>query len=265
MKNTNSDKKSLVRQLVSGAVYVALAAVVVAVTVNTTANLLSGNSIDIPDAVPENINTEIPEIPPLFIPEISSAGDKTETNTEGQSQIVSEHQTGVDSAVTENIFTDEAPESSSLVLSEIPDDADLGINKFIKPCDGYVQKEHSAEIPVYSPTMSDYRVHVGADVTGELGTPVNAVIGGIVTDIYNDDLYGKTVCMKSRDGYTVKYSNLAQKLCGGIDIGSIVKTGDSIGGIGDTALCESVDSPHVHIEIYDSDGLAIDPENLISF
>ena len=113
--------------------------------------------------------------------------------------------------------------------------------------------------------MADYRIHTGIDVTGELGTPVCAVIGGIVSDIYTDDLYGKTVCITSRDGYTVKYSNLLPTLNGNVEKGSLIATGTAIGGIGDTALCEAVDPPHVHIEIYDSDGLAIDPENLISF
>lgn len=265
MKNTNSDKKSLTRQLISGTVYVALAAVVVAVTVNTTAGILSGDNIDIPDALPENINTDIPEIPPIFIPEIADVKSPIEPSSDDSSQIVSESQQGVDSVITENNPVEEItllPESTSL---EIPEDADLGISRFMKPCDGYVSKEHSAEIPVYSTTMSDYRIHVGADITGELGTPVNAVIGGIVTDIYNDDLYGKTVCIKSRDGYLTKYSNLGEKLYGSIEIGSIVKTGDTVGGIGDTALCESVDAPHVHLEIYDADGISVNPEDLISF
>jgi murein DD-endopeptidase MepM/ murein hydrolase activator NlpD len=75
----------------------------------------------------------------------------------------------------------------------IPSDANLGLSKFIKPCDGYVSKEHSLTIPVYSPTMSDYRTHHGVDVTGEAGDVVYVVCGGIVRDIYDDDLYGKTV------------------------------------------------------------------------
>ena len=266
MKKNNSDKKSLTRQLVSGTVYVALAAVVVAVTVNTTVGMLSGSDIEIPDANPENINTDIPsipDIPPLSIPELSTISDYEKQLT-NDSQIVSETQSGVDSVITESNIVEATDIANPLVL-EIPTDADLGPDKFVKPCDGYISKEHSADIPVYSTTLSDYRVHVGVDVTGELGTPVNAVIGGVVTDIYNDDLYGKTLCIKSRDGYIVKYSNLAEKLYGGIEVGSMVQTGKPIGGIGDTALCEAVDAPHVHIEIYDSDGIAIDPENLISF
>ena len=268
MKKTNSEKKSLKRQLVSGTVYVALAAVISAVTINTTVGMLSaGDGVKTPDASPESINVEIPslpDLPPLTIPEI-----RTETVPEKapvtDSAQVSDLPEGVDSTITEPVAQDSVSDAAPGLISVIPDDADLGINKFIKPCDGYVQKEHSAEIPVYSATLADYRIHMGVDVTGEPGTPVCAVIGGIVTDIYDDDLYGKTVCIKSRDGYTVKYSNLLPTLNGSIEKGSLVATGETIGGIGDTALCEAVDPPHVHIEIYDSDGNPVDPEELIIF
>ena len=268
MKNTNPEKKSLKKQLLSGTVYVALAAIVVAVTVNTTVGMLSGDNFEIPDANPENINVEIPsipEIPPLIIPEISLEENTPVLPPDNKSQIVSDIEEGISSTITEQATTEGISETSPVLILDIPEEADLGIDKFVKPCDGYVSKEHSAEIPVYSATLSDYRVHVGVDVTGEIGTPVSAVIGGVITDIYHDDLYGKTVCIKSRDGYTVKYSNLMPSLYSGIEVGRLVKTGSTIGGIGDTALCEAVDSPHVHIEIYDSDGLAINPENLISF
>ena len=264
MKKTNPVKNSLKRQLLSGAVYVALAAVISAVTINTTVGMFSTkDGLKTPNASHESISTEIPSLPTLpkmTIPEI-----KTESPSETEVAPVSDLPEGIDSTITEPVIPFEEANNVTVDVYGIPLDADLGINKFVKPCDGYVQKEHSAEIPVYSATMADYRVHVGVDVTGEQGTAVSAVIGGIVSDIYTDDLYGTTVCITNRDGYTVKYSNLSPTLNANIEKGNIIPTGTAIGGIGDTALCEAVDPPHLHIEIYDSDGLAIDPENLISF
>ena len=147
----------------------------------------------------------------------------------------------------------------------IPVDANLGLDRFIKPCAGFITVSHSVELPVYSPTMSDYRTHIGVDVAESLGTEIVAVCGGIVTDIYTDDLYGMTVEVVNREGYTVRYSNLTEKLSAGIEKGAIMKTGASIGGIGETAICEAVETPHVHLEIYDAKGTPVNPEDLIDF
>lgn len=267
MRKRNTEKKSLRRQLISGTVYAALAAVVVAVTVNTTVGMISGKStLPITDSTPQNLASEIPELPELNLPELNipvPANDFTVPET--KTAPVSDTAEGVNDIVTEEI-TDNSDNVSAESLSlTIPDDAVLGIDRFIKPCDGYVSKEHSSDVPVYSTTLSDYRIHIGVDVTGDIGTPVSCVCGGIVTDIYDDDLYGKTVCIQNRDGYTVKYSNLHPTLNATTKVGAIIATGDTIGGIGDTALCEAVDTPHLHLEIHDSDGNPVDPENLISF
>lgn len=268
MKNKNSGHKSLKKQLLSGTVYVALAAVVVAVTVNTTVGILSGGNVEIPDSTPQNTNLElpsIPDIPKIDIPELSLdlSDNSLSSDTQEDTFPVSDSPDGIDSVITEAPLSENT--GAVTEAPAIPEDAQLGIDRFIKPCDGYVSKEHSADIPVYSTTLSDYRIHIGVDVTGDIGTPVCAVNGGVVTDIYDDDLYGKTVCIQNRDGYTMKYSNLLPTVNANITVGSIVTTGQTIGGIGDTALCEAVDTSHLHLEIYNSDGNPIDPEDLISF
>lgn len=261
MKNKNNASKSTKRQLISGTVYIALAAVVAAVTVNTTVGILSGRNSNLSDSTPYDISIDLPEIPELQkidIPELPLSVTETPSLSDDTSP-VSDTVSGVDSVVTEDVATIKED------IPFIPEDAELGIDRFIKPCDGYVAKEHSADVPVYSTTLSDYRIHVGVDVTGEIGTPVSAVIGGVVTDIYNDDLYGTTVCTKSKDGYTVKYSNLLPTVNSNITKDALITTGQTIGGIGDTALCEAVEPSHLHLEIYDSDGTPVNPEDLISF
>lgn len=264
MKNKRTpQKKSFPRQLISGAVYTALASVVVAVTVNTTIGLLQDRNLPLPESSPENINTtlpSVPDIPKLKLPELDAVGEDI-----SDSRSVSDTAEGVTDIITEAVPENTADTQITPLDFEIPEDANLGIDRFIKPCDGYVLKEHSADVPVYSATMSDYRIHIGVDVTGDIGTPVAAVCGGIVTDILDDDLYGKTVCVKARDGYLIRYSNLLPDLNAQISVGETVATGDIIGGIGDTALCEAVDSSHLHLEIFDADGNGINPEDLISF
>ncbi len=265
MNNKNPDKKSLKRQLISGTVYVALAAVVVAVTLNTTVGLLSGTEYEMPKT--DSISTapglsDTLELPRVDLPNLTLTIPDVDTVPE--TAPVVETPDNVNSEVSEEISLLPAPQEAA-DTPIIPEDADLGIDRFIKPCDGYVSKEHSADVPVYSTTLSDYRIHIGVDVTGEVGTPVMAICGGIVTDIYSDDLYGKTVCIQNKDGYTVKYSNLLPTVNANVTVGALISTGDVIGGIGDTALCEAVDPSHLHLEMYDSNGSAVDPEDFISF
>ena len=261
MKNRNTEKKSLKKQLISGTVYVALAAVVAAVTVNTTVDLLSDTEYELPDidqGVTDIDFSSMDDLPRVDLPDVSLA--IPEMDPLPDSSPVSDTAGGIDSLLTE-----EAPVTDTAVSPAIPDDADLGIDRFIKPCDGYVSKEHSVDVPVYSTTLSDYRIHVGIDVTGEIGTPVLSVCGGVVCDIYNDDMYGTTVCVQNRDGYTVKYSNLLPTLNANISVGALLATGDVIGGIGDTALAEAVDSSHLHLEMYDDSQNPVNPEDFISF
>lgn len=275
MKKKSREKKSLKKQLISGLIYTALSAVVVAVTVNTTVGIISGrnNLSDMTERI-NDIKVEVPSIPtlpPVTIPEI----DFTDSIPEGivsdiDEQPVSDSPEGVDSLITENadiaVLPEAAANSQGVVdYHSIPEDAHLGFDTFVKPCDGYVSKEHSVDIPVYSSTMADYRTHTGVDVVCDMGSAVSVVSGGVVTEIYDDVMLGKTVCMQNRNGYTIKYSNLLPELYAGVEVGSILATGEHIGGIGESALCEAAEAPHVHLEIYDSDGNPVDPEDLIIF
>lgn len=271
MRKNNPQKKSLRRQLLSGTVYIALAAVVAAVTINTTVGLLSDKA-PLPD-IPEfdNIGTElpsVPDLPPISIPKTDAL---TLPSLPDLSQSVSDTQDGVDSEVIENDIVSEilpveisVPETVEEV-ERIPKDLNMGYDGFIKPCGGYVSKGFSIDIPVYSSTMSDYRTHCGVDVTGDVGDAVYVVCGGLVTDIYDDDLYGKTVVMETVTGHIVKYSNLLSDLNAKTAVGALLPTGTELGGIGKTAICEAVEPSHLHIEIFNAEGVAVNPEDLIDF
>lgn len=281
MKKISKSKGRLKRQIVSGCVYVALSAVVVAVSLSTALSLFPDTK-PIVDAVPdtENLNLSLPKadvIPSL--PEISlpDAYDYTASSPEKEGDAgdiaVSDSAEGIDATVTEEPLSDvtdlipsAVPEQAPLTTPlSIPDGADLGFDGFIKPNDGFVTVSHSEDTPVFSPTMLDYRTHIGVDVSGDVGESVKAVNGGIITEIYSDDLLGNTVCVKNAGGYTVKYSNLMPVLADGIEVGEVIETGRVIGGIGETAISEAAEASHLHLEIYDENGNAIDPEELIDF
>lgn len=279
-KKKACDKKSLKKQLIGGTVYVALAAVVAAVTLHATVGMISDKTKDI--NLDETLNlpsVDLPSVPKT--PSLNLSQGEVENKNNLSDSAVGDIADGISALIeenakrleednakieeTESVDVEKGTISGENLSLEIPESANLGLEKFIKPCSGFVSKSHSTLVPVYSPTMSDYRTHTGVDVAESVGTEIVCVNGGIVTDIYNDDLFGKTVKMKNKEGFTIVYSNLLETLSDGVEVGAILKTGDSLGGIGESAICEAVEAPHVHLEIYNAEGVALDPEELIDF
>lgn len=142
-----------------------------------------------------------------------------------------------------------------------PDDKPIVADKvsFISPLtNGNISKEWSADIPVFSDTMEDYRVHLGVDIEADAGTPVYAAADGTVESVEFDPMMGQTIVISHAGGYKSVYRNLQTKTADGLAAGSAVKAGDEIGAVGDTALVEISQSPHLHFEIY-KDGSCENP------
>lgn len=137
-----------------------------------------------------------------------------------------------------------------------PDDKPIVADKvsFISPLtNGNISKEWSADIPVFSDTMEDYRVHLGVDLEADAGTPVYAAADGTVESVEFDPMMGQTIVISHANGYKSVYRNLQTKTADGITAGTVVKAGDEIGAVGDTALVEISQAPHLHFEIYKDD------------
>lgn len=115
------------------------------------------------------------------------------------------------------------------------------------PMVGGILKEYSADDLVYSETMKDWRTHNGLDIAGELGTQVKAAADGVVEQVYEDDLLGIVVVIGHTGQTQTLYANL-QSL-DFIKVGRQVKTGDIIGGVGNSAMTESSDESHLHFEV----------------
>ncbi len=137
-----------------------------------------------------------------------------------------------------------------------PDDKPIVADKvsFISPLtNGNMSKEWSADIPVFSDTMEDYRVHLGVDLEADAGTPVYAAADGTIESVEFDPMMGQTIVISHANGYKSVYRNLQTKIADGIAAGTVVKAGDEIGAVGDTALVEISQAPHLHFEIYKDD------------
>ena len=119
---------------------------------------------------------------------------------------------------------------------------------FIAPTAGTVAKEHSLEIPVFSLTLGEWRVHTGIDISCEEGAGVFASEAGIVTGIYNDPMLGYTVEITHRGDLKTRYSNLSSDV-GDLKVGDEVSLGDKIGVVGDSSLSELAEEPHLHFEV----------------
>lgn len=134
---------------------------------------------------------------------------------------------------------------------------------FSAPAVGAVAKEHEVSKPVFSLTTNDWRTHTGIDIACALGDPVYAAADGKVIGVAADPMMGTTVTISHAGGGVTVYQNLAATLPDGIREGASVIAGQTIGTVGDTAMIESADEPHLHFEL-SVDGKAVDPLDYIS-
>lgn len=130
----------------------------------------------------------------------------------------------------------------------------------VHPVNGEVSVPYSEDEPVYSITLDDWRTHNGVDLKGSVGTPVAAFMAGEVVDVYEDNMLGWTVIIKHSNTLASMYSNLSSAVP--VEIGQTVEAGDTIGGIGETAMSEILDVPHLHFSIIEK-GKHVDPAKYI--
>lgn len=119
---------------------------------------------------------------------------------------------------------------------------------FIAPTAGTVVKEHNLEIPVFSLTLGEWRVHTGIDISCDEGAGVFASEAGVVSGIYSDPMLGYTVEITHKGDVKTRYSNLSRDAVE-LKVGDEVSLGDKIGVVGDTSLSELAEEPHLHFEV----------------
>lgn len=131
---------------------------------------------------------------------------------------------------------------------------------YIAPVEGKIQMEYSMDMPIYSKTLDQYMTHPGIDINAALSTKVKAIAGGTISKVAQDDRYGMTVEVNHGNGIISFYSNLANQ--GVPEIGDVVKQGDVIGSVGETALFETLEESHLHLEMT-KDSAYVDPTEYI--
>ena len=135
---------------------------------------------------------------------------------------------------------------------------------FIRPLNGNLSRFHRPYVAEFSLAMNDFRTHTGIDIDGEIGANVRAVADGVIAEIRDDPLMGKTVVIEHRGGIVSIYQNLQALIPQNITVGASVSMGDTIGGVGQTALIEQMSVPHLHFELL-INGEHVDPLEYIDF
>ncbi len=132
--------------------------------------------------------------------------------------------------------------------------------KFTKPVEGEISKEYAQENLVYSETLQEWVTHSGIDIKADKTTVVKSAEKGTVKTIKNDPRYGLTIVVEHASGYKTVYANLLTSEF--VVEGEKVEKGQSLGTVGNTAVFEIADEPHLHFEIL-KDSMPVNPSDFI--
>ena len=175
------------------------------------------------------------------------AVESTETAERNSGFVFKENET------TEKAETPKSPET------EVKDEAASALpEEFTLPISGMILNKFNDTAPVFSPTMNDYRTHLGIDLQGKPGTQVKAFADGVIDAIYTDEFMGNIMVINHGGGMKSYYMNIGDSLPQGIEQGSEVKCGQTIAGVGAGSKLEALDESHLHFEV-SLNGERVDP------
>lgn len=150
------------------------------------------------------------------------------------------------------------PEDTKPPSNNVSKPVEDKLPSFVLPVKGSILKKHDATLQVYSLTMGDYRVHLGIDVVTTENAPVYAAADGKIEKIWEDVKMGYCIAVKHSGDCVTVYKNLGETLPEGISEGVSVRSGQLIATVGNSAMVEIAEEPHLHFEMTVG-GLAVDP------
>lgn len=152
----------------------------------------------------------------------------------------------------------ENPDTSDTSDGEKEDENIQKDSAGIFPLEGDIIRPYSGDSLLYSDTLDQYICHKAIDIKAPAGTPVCAAAAGTVTEVGKDDRYGSYVLIAHGNGLESRCCSL-----GDISVaeGDVVNEGDTIGSVGEDALFEKNDGPHIHFEVL-KDGELTNPDTI---
>ena len=175
--------------------------------------------------------------------------------TETEKSTVKPTETSNSTETSKSTETNKATQSTSNNGSS---NVSSGLPSFSLPVSGTLTNKHDPELQVFSPTMQDYRVHLGVDIETAENAPVYSAADGTVSKIWVDTLMGYCIAVKHSGNCVTVYKNLSATLPDGISEGVSVRSGQLIATVGNSAMVEVADEPHLHFEMTVSD-LSVNP------
>ncbi len=189
------------------------------------------------EEIPQSAITEIEKVSVI---DLDGIGEKSEPKTVTSFEKIPE--------VIETAAVDAAKTEKPKFVMEMPHSGEI-----IAPC--------SLEELLYSETMKDWRTHNGIDIAAKPGDQVKAAENGVVSKVFKDELFGVVVTVDHGNGVLSNYANLQSEDF--IKVGTKVKKGDIIGGVGKSGALEVSLEPHLHFEII-SNGEYKDPQEFLN-
>lgn len=236
MDNTNKNKVNLV-------LYIVLTLIIVAVVCMTVFSIATGSKKN-------NGGIKLPEV----------------TNGMATRSPETERTRPTETQNPEDTYIEEPDDDVNASDDEPAKDVDAPVKMvFTNPIDeGYILKGFDIDMPVYSLTMNDYRVHSGLDIIADLGSAVRTIAEGEIMNIYCDPMMGNCISVKHANGYVSYYMGLSEEVCDGIEEGAPVYCGQVLSSVGDSTLIEIAEEPHLHLEVK-KDGKYVDPTEFVSY
>ena len=233
-------ENKLKKNSINTVIYLLLAAMLACVVLVSVFTVSSRRRTDAGTKVPQTTDSSV------------TAPKDTAIGSKDTAQIYSPIDSAPAAKDTEKPVTDaDADILETIPVSAVNDNVptSVDIRYFVIPTAGSVAKEFEVDIPVYSLTMNDYRAHTGVDITAPVGTDVVSASSGTVCRIWNDQLMGRCITIDHGDNIYTTYMNLAEDSGAKYSVGDSVSMGQSIGAIGESALIEISEEPHLHLEM----------------
>lgn len=196
----------------------------------------------------------------------SASSSMGKTVEESENELIENNSINQDTQTTDNATTSTAKATTNTTTANEKSESSTKTQKdptFVSPIESSdILREYAKESLVYSETLKEWITHLGIDIKAEKATVVKAAADGTVKDIKNDPRYGLTIIIEHSNGYKTLYANLLTTEF--VSEGEEVKAGQTIGTVGDTAVYEVVDEPHLHFEILKNNE-NVNPSDYIKF
>lgn len=192
--------------------------------------------------------------------EVANNSNNIVTNKENTSTTEKNNTTKNETKITTNINMSNSKTKITTESKEDKKQEQVKDPTFIKPVEGEIVTKYAEDSLVFSETLQEWVTHLGVDIKANKTTVVKAAADGKVESIKNDPRYGLTIIIVHDNGFKTVYSNLLTTEF--VVEGEEVKSGQSIGTVGNTAAFEILDEPHLHFELI-KNGEKMDPTGYI--